>query len=84
MMNIYIVYDKESGKAVSIRYVDEADKVILNGLAIATALYDPDHLGIADSCAITYRLELSRTEAAELFGCVIMDIDPATKQLRSI
>ena len=82
-MNIYIVFMKDSGKAASTRYVTEADKEILNGLKIATAEYNPENLGFdTDVCDITESLEVSHTQAAELFGRVIMDIDPVTKQLR--
>ena len=83
-MNIYIVFKKESGEAISTRYTNEADKEILNGLGVPTALYNPDHPGYADNCDITLRLPITRIEASELFGCVIMDIDPETKLPRSI
>ena len=82
-MNIYIVFEKESGSAISTRYVDDSGKEILNGLNIPTGEYDHDHLGFdTEICDITDYLEVSRTQAAELFGRVIMDIDPSTKQLR--
>jgi hypothetical protein len=84
-MNLYIVFEKESGAAVSTRYVDAADKEILNVLHIAAGEYDPYNLGFdSNICDITEPLEMSRTQAAELFGRVIIDIDPVTKQLRDI
>ena len=82
-MNIHIVYMKDSGKAISTRYVDEADKEILNALGIPASEYNPDNLGFdTDICDITDLLEVSRAQAAEMFGRVIIDIDPDTKQLR--
>ena len=83
-MNIYIVFEKESGSAVSTRYVDEEDKEILNDLKIPTAVYDEDNPRVNPPCDITLRLPFTRAEAAQLFGCVIMDIDPETKLPRSI
>jgi len=85
-MNIYIVFMKEGGAAVSTRYVDDSDKETLNGLGIPTAAYNPDHLGFdTNICDIAHPDGgVSRTQAAELFGVVIMDIDPTTKQLRNI
>ena len=84
-MNIHIVFNKESGAAVSTRYVAEADKDALNGLGIAASEYDSDNLGFnPEICDITEPLEVSRTQSAELFGRVIMDIDTDTKQLRDI
>ena len=83
-MNIYIVYESESGKAVSTRYVDESDKATLNGLGIATSEYDQWNLGIAENCCVTSQISVSRVQAAELFGRVVIDINTETKQLRSI